>query len=203
MAKGTGSTSSKKRNQDMVNRVNGNANGGGDVLTKKPKRTGPRKTVEAIRTSYQGGGLFEETGGYAGTGTKKTIRDRKGNIKKEVIKSGISPENRTIITPNYAEYGSTKGLEKSTRSKKVTKYSKYYGYKTGSKEEKTTHRSPGSGIKKTVVKTTRDRTKDWGEGDTYNKKNKYTGKLKKALRKEKRALNKPGVQYGHLTKTYR
>ena len=34
----------------------------------------PRKTVEPVKTSYIGGGHFEESDGFAGVGTKKTIR---------------------------------------------------------------------------------------------------------------------------------
>ena len=172
---------------------------------KRKKRKGPRKTVEKVRTSYQGGGLFEETGGYAGTGTKKTITGRKGNIKKVVIKSGISAKNRAQLSPDYTEYGSEGGLEKPTKTKEVTKYSRKYGYKTGSSKTKRVHKSPGSGIRKTVTKTTVDRSKSISDPDwmTYKSKSKYTRKLKKGLRQEKRMLNKPGVQYGPLTKTYR
>ena len=187
-----GSNSSKDRMKKLTNKVNG-----------------PRKTVEPVKTDYIGGGHFEESDGFAGVGTKKTIRDKKGRIKKEVIKSTISPENREHTSKAYSEYGSKKGFTKQSKSKKVTKYNKDYRESrfgsAGIISEKTIDKQPGLGLKKTVTKSTFDKSKDWGESGyhKFEQKATKTRKLKKALRQEKKALDKPGVQYGDLTKTYR
>jgi len=111
---------------------------------KNPFRT---KTTETVKTSFQGGGLFPENDGYAGTGTKTTFTDRKGRIRKEVIKSSISPENRKQLSGSFREYGDESDLSKSSTRKKVTKFAKNYS-ETGFSKTKEVFNTPGDGIVK-------------------------------------------------------
>jgi len=116
---------------------------------KNPFRT---KTTETVKTSFQGGGLFPENDGYAGIGTKTTFTDRKGRVRKEVIKSSISPENRKQLSGSFREYGDESDLSKSSTRKKVTKSAKNYS-KTGVSKTKEVFNTPGDGVVKVKKKT--------------------------------------------------
>ena len=49
LQKGTGSTNSRKRNQDMIDQVNANVNGSGNVLRKKSDYEKTHKKLERLR----------------------------------------------------------------------------------------------------------------------------------------------------------
>jgi len=115
---------------------------------KNPFRT---KTTETVKTSFQGGGLFPENDGYAGIGTKTTFTDRKGRVRKEVIKSSVSPENRKQLSGSFREYGDESDLSKSSTRKKVTKSAK--NSKTGVRKTKEVDDIPGDGVVKVKKKT--------------------------------------------------
>jgi len=153
---------------------------------KNPFRT---KTTENIKTEYQGGGMFPENDGYAGTGVKTTFTDKKGRKRKEIIVSSISPENRKELGPgNYSEYGneSVANTTPYTR-KRVKKFSKDYSYKTGLVKTKEVFNAPGDGWVKGTEKSKRksffgEETFKDGSKSKYKYKNKGTKELKKAAK---------------------
>ena len=151
---------------------------------KNPFRT---KTTENVKTSYQGGGTFPENDGYAGTGVKTTFTDKKGRIRKEIIESSISPENRKKLTGNYREYGNESDLSKPYTRKEVKKFSKDYSSKTGLVKTKEVFNAPGDGWVKGTVKSKdkssfgKETFRD-GSKSKSKYKNKGTKKLKKAAK---------------------
>jgi len=151
---------------------------------KNPFRT---KTTENVKTEYQGGGMFPENDGYAGTGVKTTFTDKKGRKRKEIIVSSISPENRKELPGNYSEYGNEPDKSKPYTRKKVKKFSKDYSYKTGLVKTKEVFNAPGDGWVKGTVKSKRksffgEETFRDGSKSKYKYKNKGTKKLKKAAK---------------------